>query len=392
NGTPFIAGMGAISVIPADWFQYYAGWVDTLEGTVPVSNDPTSLWYTRRVPFGVVGIITAYNAPMAFMGLKVAAALAAGNTVVVKPSELAPWAVLRFAEICREVGVPDGVVNILPGGREAGEALVSHPDVDRLTFTGGDQTARAIMGLAAQNLTPVTLELGGKSASIIFEDANIEAAAQLAIQGSSAFINGQACVAGARVLAQRSVYEQVTEALAAVSNMLPVGDPASPDTIIGPVISEHHCNRIMSIIDNAGQSEGAKVVCGGERVGGDFADGYFIKPTVVAGVTPDSSLAQNEVFGPVVSVTPFDTEEEAIAIANNSRYGLAGYVHTQNLGCAHRVAQSIDAGVISVNAPYMVPSNVPFGGMKASGFGREGGPEGIFEMTHSQSIQIGMGG
>ena len=391
NGTPFMAGMGAYSAIPADWFKYYAGWVDKLDGTAPVSNDPDSFWYTRRVPFGVVGLITAYNAPLAFMGLKVAPALAAGNTVVVKPSDLAPWGAIRFAEICREVGLPDGVVNILPGGREAGEALVTHPDVDRLSFTGGDQTARAIMGLAAQNLTPVTLELGGKSASVIFDDASIEAAAGLAIQGSIAFINGQACVAGARILAQRSVYEKVIEALAGVAGMLPVGDPGSQDTVIGPVINDHHCNRIMSIIDNARQS-GARLACGGERVGGEFADGYFIQPTVIADVTPDSSLAQNEVFGPVVSVTPFDTEEDAIAMANDSRYGLAGYVHTQNLGRAHRVAQSIDAGVITVNSAYMVPSNVPFGGMKNSGFGREGGPEGILEMTHSQSIQIGFSG
>lgn len=392
NGTPFIAGMGAFSAIPADWFKYYAGWIDKLEGTTPVSNDPTSFWYTRRVPYGVVGIISAYNAPMAFMGLKVAPALAAGNTVVVKPSELAPWAAIRFAEICREVGLPDGVVNILPGGREAGEALVSHPDVDRISFTGGDQTARSIMTLAAQNLTPVTLELGGKSASIIFDDANLEAAAGLAIQGSIAFINGQACVAGARILAQRSVYEQVNEILAGVAGALPVGDPSSPDTIIGPVINEHHCNRIMSVIDGAEKKDGARLVYGGDRVGGEFADGYFIRPTVIADVTPDSSLAQNEVFGPVVSVTPFDTEEEAIAIANNSRYGLAGYVHTENLGRAHRVAQSIDAGVITVNSPYMVPSNVPFGGMKSSGFGREGGPDGVLEMTHSQAIQISLGG
>lgn len=392
NGTPLIAGLGAISAIPADWFKYYAGWVDKLDGTVPVSSDPNSFWYTRRVPFGVVGIIAAFNAPMAFMGLKVAAALAAGNTVVVKPSELAPWAVLRFAEICREVGLPDGVVNILPGGREAGEALVSHPDIDRLSFTGGDQTARSIMTLAAKNLTPVTLELGGKSASVIFEDANLEQAAGLAIQGSIAFINGQACVAGARILVQRSVYEKVNELLAGVAGMLPVGDPGSMDTVIGPVINEHSCNRIMSIIDQATGKDGeARLVCGGERVGGEFANGYFIQPTVIADVTPNSSLAQNEVFGPVVSVTPFDTEEEAIAIANNSRYGLAGYVHTENLGRGHRVSQSIDAGLITVNSAYMVPSNVPFGGMKSSGFGREGGPEGIFEMTHSQSIQIGFG-
>lgn len=390
NGTPYMMGMIAVSHAPGEWFKYYAGWVDKLDGTTPVASDADAFWYTRRVPFGVVGLISAYNAPMCFMGLKAAPALAAGNTVVIKPDGLAPWAALRFAEICREVGLPDGVCNVLPGGREAGEALVSHPDVDRLSFTGGDKTARSVMTLAAQNLTPLTLELGGKSAAVIFEDADIESAAQLAVQGSIAFVNGQACIAGARILAQRSVYEKVAEAVANVTNALPVGDPGSQETVIGPVISEKHCNKILSMIDQATQRDGCRLVAGGERLGGEFANGFFVKPTVIADVAPDSMLAQEEVFGPVAHVTPFDTEEEAIAMANNSRYGLAGYVYTENLGRAHRVAQSIDAGVITVNSPYTMPSNVPFGGMKLSGFGRESGPDGIMEMTHCQAIQIGL--
>lgn len=391
NGTPVMAGIGVASAIPADWFKYYAGWIDKLEGAVPVSSDPANFWYTRRVPFGVVGVITAFNAPMAFMGLKVAAALAAGNTVVIKPSELAPWTVLRFAEICREAGLPDGTVNVVPGGLEAGQALVSHSGIDRLTFTGGDATARSIMTMAAENLTPITLELGGKSASIIFDDANIASAAALAVQGSIAFISGQACVAGSRILAHRSVYDEVVEAAAQVAQMLPVGNPSAPDTVIGPVINEHHCNRILSVIESATQNDGARLVCGGERAGGELAKGYFIQPTVIADVAHDSSLAQNEVFGPVASVTPFDTEDEAIAMANDSRYGLAGFVHTENIARGHRVAHAIDAGLITVNSNFAVPANVPFGGMKTSGFGREGGPDGILEMTHSQSIQIGIG-
>lgn len=390
-GTPVIAGVALSSAVPADWFRYYAGWVDKLEGTVPASFDPATFAYTRRVPFGVVALITAFNAPMAFVAMKVASAIGAGNTVVLKPSELAPWSVIRFAEICKEVGVPDGVINVIAGNAEAGAALVGHAGVDRISFTGGERTARAIMVAAAQQLTPVSFELGGKSASIIFEDANVEAAAGLCIQGSLALLSGQACIAGTRILAQRSVYPRVVEALAAMASALPIGDPSAPSTVIGPIINEHHCQRILGILDKEKASGSSKLVCGGARAGGELANGYFITPTVFADVDPASELAQEEIFGPVLAVTPFDTEEEALSIANHSRYGLAGYVHTENLGRAHRVAHGIEAGLITVNTPYTVAANLPFGGFKASGFGREGGADGILEMTHCQSILMRTG-
>ena len=390
-GTPIIAGVGLSSAVPADWFRYYAGWADKLDGRTPASYDESAFWYTRRVPFGVVAMIVAFNAPMAFIGMKVAAALAAGNVIVLKPSDLAPWSVLRFAEICQEVGLPDGVLNIVPGGQAAGEALVAHRDIDRISFTGSDTTARAIMRSAADTLTPVTFELGGKSANIIFDDAKLEASAGLVIQGSIALLSGQACIAGTRILVQRSVYKKMTELISAFAASLPIGDPRLPGTVVGPIINEFHCNRIMGVIERAQQQGEGKLVSGGKRVAGELAEGYFVPPTVFADVDPASKLAQDEVFGPVLAMIPFDTEEEAIRIANHSRYGLAGYVFTENLGRAHRVAQSIEAGVVTVNSPYMVPANVPFGGFKSSGFGREGGPDGIMEMTHCQSIQIGMG-
>lgn len=390
-GTPIIAGVALSSQVPTDWFRYYAGWVDKLEGTVPASFGEATFAYTRRVPFGVVALITAFNAPMAFVAMKVAPALAAGNTVVLKPSELAPWSVIRFAEICKEVGVPDGVVNVIPGNAQAGEALVTHKGIDRISFTGGERTARAIMVGAAQRLTPVSFELGGKSASIIFDDADIDQAVALSVQGSLCLLSGQACIAGTRILVQRSVYARVVEALAAMASALPVGDPRSANTVVGPIINEHHCKRILGVIEKEKAGGDSRLVCGGNRVGGSLASGYFIAPTVFADVHPDSELAQEEVFGPVLAVTPFDTEAQAIEIANNSRYGLAGYVFTESLGRAHRVSHSIEAGLVTVNTPFTVAANLPFGGFKASGFGREGGADGILEMTHCQSVLMGIG-
>lgn len=390
TGTPVIAGVGLASAVPANWFRYYAGWADKLDGRTPASNDENSFWYTRRVPYGVVGLVTAFNAPMAFVGMKVACALAAGNVVVLKASELTPWAVLRFAEICEEIGLPAGVLNVLPGAQEAGETLVQHPDVDRISFTGSDATAKIIMAQAAANLTPVSFELGGKSASIIFDDAKLEQAAGLSIQGSIALLSGQACIAGTRILVQRGVVDQVTELLCGIGGSLPVGDPRLQSTVIGPIVNQHHCNRIERVIERAEKNGEGRLVAGGRRAGGELADGFFLPATVFADVDPASPLAQDEIFGPVLSVIPFDTEEDALRIANDSRYGLAGYVFTENLGRAHRVAQGIEAGLITVNSAYTVPANVPFGGFKASGFGREGGEEGILEMTHCQSIQIGL--
>ncbi len=389
NGTPLLVGPSFSSDAPSTWFRYYSGWADKLEGAVSPA-DPNAFNFSCREPYGVVAAIVAFNAPMSFMGLKVAAALAAGNTVVIKPSDLAPWSVLRFGEICCEAGVPDGVVNVITGDGETGSSLVSHPDIDKISFTGGDATARAIMSAAAQNLTPLSLELGGKSASIILEDADVESAVSIALQVSLGVLSGQACIAGTRLLVQQSIYDRVCEALILGLSALKVGDPLEMTTHIGPVISEFHCNRILNAINDAEKRRDGKLIAGGTRLNGEFANGCFVDPAVFVDVDADSVLAQDEIFGPVLSITPFQTAEEAVAMANNSRYGLAAYIFTENLKLAHQMSKAIEAGSVCVNTLHAFPPSLPFGGMKSSGFGREGGLDGILDMTHSKAVQISL--
>jgi len=389
NGTPVVLGPSIASDTPSDWFRYYAGWADKLDGSVPPA-ETGMLCYTSREPYGVVAAIVAFNAPMSFMGLKLAAILAAGNTTVIKPSDLAPWSVLRFGEICLEAGIPDGVVNVVPGDGAAGKELVSHPGVDKISFTGGDTTARAIMAVAAENLTPLSFELGGKSASIIFEDAELETAISTALQISLITLSGQACIAGSRLLVQKSIYDAVCKALTEALPALTVGDPLDASTFMGPVINEFHCKRILQVIEEARTGGIGDLLGGGVRRGGDLANGYFIDPAIFVDVDPNSALAQNEIFGPVLSIIPFETEEDAIEIANNSKYGLSAYIFTRSLQKAQRTAQAVEAGCICINSPHTFPASLPFGGMKSSGFGREGGYDGIFEMTHSKAIQMSM--
>jgi aldehyde dehydrogenase (NAD+) len=388
NGTPFSFAAFVSSSTPAEWFRYYAGWADKLEGNVPPMLAGTGFNYSVRVPYGVIAVLIAFNVPMAFIGMKVAAALASGNCVVIKPSELAPWSALAFADICAEAGIPPGVVNVIPGGAESGRALVTHPGVDKVSFTGGSATAAVILAALAPTLKPATLELGGKSANIIFEDADLAVAVPSAIQASVALQSGQACIAGTRLLVQRSIYTGVLHKTQAIAASLAVGDPMELQTMMGPVISEFHCRRILDGVDRMAKEAQGTLVLRGDRKRGSLAAGYFLGPSVFGDVKPDSNLAQEEIFGPVLAVIPFDTEAEAIEIANNSRYGLAGYVFTQSLNRAMRVVSQIDAGTMSVNGANFLPANLPFGGFKMSGFGREGGQEGINDVTHSKSVQI----
>ncbi len=387
NGTPVVVGPSIASDAPAEWFRYYAGWADKFDGSVPPSGTET-FGFASREPYGVVAALVAFNAPMSFMGLKLAAALSAGNTVVVKPSDLAPWAVLKFGEICVEAGMPDGVVNIIPGDGETGKALVSNPMVDKISFTGGDATARSIMSAASRNLTPLSFELGGKSASIIFDDADIEQALTTALQISLITLSGQACIAGTRLLVQETIYDSVCELLRGALATLSVGDPLEESTFMGPIISEFHCNRILNVIEDAKKRKDGRLLGGGQRMNGDFASGYFVEPAIFVDVDENGWLAQNEIFGPVLSVIPFKSDEQAVNIANNSRYGLSAYIFTKDLRRAHRTARAIEAGCVCVNSPHTFPANLPFGGMKSSGFGREGGFDGIFDMTHSKAVQI----
>lgn len=387
NGTPRAFGSYVYGAAPADWFRYYAGWADKFEGrTIPVFPVP-SLNYTLHEPYGVIGVLTAFNAPMSFIGMKVAAALAAGNAVVLKPSELAPFSTVRFAELCIEAGLPAGLVNVVLGDGRVGAAVAGHEDVDKVTFTGGAPTARHILGQLAELVRPATLELGGKSAAIVFDDGNIDAAVATVMQNGVAMLAGQACLAPTRLLVERRIYDEVIDMVVDVAEDIEVGDPSDPSTLMGPLISEQHRDRVLGVIDTA-RSEGAgRLLIGGTRITeGELAAGFFVPPTVFADVDPFSSLAQQEVFGPVLSIMPFEDEGEAIRLANSTRYGLAGYLYTENLRRAHRVAAALQAGYVSINSFNMLPPSAPFGGYRQSGIGREGGLEGLLEMARTKNV------
>jgi aldehyde dehydrogenase (NAD+) len=385
NGTPasMTLYMGASAAI---WFDYYAGWIDKLVGDV--YSIPGMLDYTMLEPFGVVAIIPTWNGPLAQIGFKVAPALAAGCTVILKSPEVAPFSGTIFGEACLDAGIPPGVINVITGGPEAGDVLVRHPDVDKVSFTGGPETARLIQAACAESLTPLVLELGGKSANIVFEDANIGRTVGAVTAGITT-LSGQICVAPTRLLVQDSIYEEVKSQLAGAFNQVRLGNPFDPATTMGPVISGRACDRILEAIEEAGQS--SKLLVGGNRLTGELADGYFINPTVFVDVDPQSPLAQNEVFGPVLAVSRFSDEADAVHIANDSPYGLAAYVQTTDLSRAHRMASELDAGNISVNDGQSVAGPVaPFGGFKDSGYGKEGGLEGIMEYLRVKNISIGL--
>jgi aldehyde dehydrogenase (NAD+) len=387
GGSPFKGRPADGKWLAAEYFHYYAGWVDKLHGSTLPAYSARALDYTLPEPFGVVAILVPWNAPVVSAAMKVAPALAAGNCVVLKPSELGPFTPQLFGEICLDAGLPPGVVNIVTGGPEAGQALVGHRGVGKISFTGGGATAVRVLETAARNLTPVLLELGGKSANIVFADADLDAAAAMATQ--MGIVNGaaQGCNLPTRLIAHSSIYDELVRRVAERAAATKVGMPFEPGIQMGPVVNEAACKRILGVIDRA-SSEGARLVTGGARLGGDLADGFFIAPTLFADVDPASDLAQNEVFGPVQGAIRFDEEDEAVAIANGTSYGLAGYLWTSDLRRAHRVAAALDAGWIGVNGFPPMPPNAPFGGMKASGFGREGGLEGLLEFVRTKNVYI----
>ena len=391
NGAPCSFTPLLSSVIPAEFCSYYAGWVDKLHGEVVPVYPGDGLDYTLREPYGVVGVIIPWNGPMTSIGQKVIPAIAAGNTVVLKPPELAPFTSLVFHRICTAAGLPPGVLNVISGGPEAGEALVGHPGVGKITFTGGGATAEAVLRAAATNKTPVVLELGGKSANLVFADADLDAAVTMAVQYGIATLSGQACMLPTRLLVERSVYQEVLDEVVAVAESLPVGDPFDAGTMMGPVISARHCQRILDVIERARSAGEGTLLTGGERLGGSLADGYFLPPTVFGDVDPRSPLAQEEIFGPVLAVMPFDDEEHAISLANDTDYGLAGFIWTADVKRAHRTARALDAGYIGVNGMPLMPPTTPFGGYKQSGFGREGGLEGLLEFSRTKNVYVELG-
>jgi aldehyde dehydrogenase (NAD+) len=373
------------------YLRYYAGFVDKAHGlSTPVSN-LNDLNFVEREPYGVVGIIIPWNGPLYVIGLAVAPALAAGNAVVLKPPELAPLSSLRFGELCLEVGLPPGLVNVVPGGPEAGDALVRHPDVRKIHFTGGGPTARKITVAASANLTPVATELGGKSANLVFADADLDAAAQLAAFQGPLGQSGQSCACGSRILVQDSVYDAFMEKFVAVVEGASVGDPFDPAVMVGPVITQGAVDRILGVIDQAVDQKMGELVTGGARLAGELKDGYYISPTIFAGVDNHTPLAEVETFGPVVSVMRFSEESEAVRIANDTNFGLNAFLQTTNLTRAHRVARQLEAGSVWVNSGSDIIPQGPYGGYKQSGVGRAGGVEGLHEFQQIKNIRIAMG-
>ncbi len=378
----------AFPKIAADHLVYNAGWTDKVSGTVAASSEE-AFDYTLNEPYGVVALLIPWNAPLPSLGQLLGPALAVGNTVVLKPSELAPFTSLRIGELAYEAGFPPGVINVVPAGAEGGSALVREPGVHKIHFTGSGATARRVLAGALQNLTPVGLELGGKSALLVFPDADLMPAAQQAVSGA-VVLSGQGCINGTRVLIHKAVYDRFLSLMKGLMRRTTIGDPFDLRTAMGPVISAASCERIAGVIDVAMQSGKARLVTGGERLGGALADGYFIAPTLFAEVDNNSDLAQNEIFGPVVACMSFDTEEKAVQLANDTHYGLAAYVHTNDLRRAHRVAGQLAAGCIWVNGIATISPAAPFGGNKESGYGRVGGREGIREFSRSRNVWISM--
>jgi aldehyde dehydrogenase (NAD+) len=388
NGTPaaIVGGMVASAV---EWTRYYAGWTDKIAGELSSSlaSGVGELNYTLLEPYGVIGIIITWNGPLISLAMKIPAALAAGCTVVCKPSELTPFSAELFADLVAEAGFPAGVCSMLPGDPAAGEALVVHPKVRKVSFTGGPATASKILHACADTMKPATLELGGKSANIVFDDAELDLACGIGTMMSVGVLSGQGCAFPTRMLVHHSIYEDVVDRVSAVAKGIPVGDPWDPAVLAGPVVNEAALERILGMIERA-QEDGARLVTGGSRIGGDLAAGYFIEPTVFADVDPESELAQNEVFGPVLAITPFSDEEEAIRIANSTRYGLSGYVQTQNLSRALRVAEELVTGEVLINGAANLRVQRPFGGIGISGMGKEGGRLGVEEFLRVKSVGI----
>ena len=372
NGKPIKYSTASDVPLTADHFRYFAGWASKIEGeTIPVSI-PNMLTYTLREPLGVVGQIIPWNFPLQMASWKLAPALACGNTVVLKPAEQTPLTALRLGELICEAGFPDGVVNIVPGfGATAGAALSAHPDVDKIAFTGSTEVGKKILQASVGNLKKVTLELGGKSPNIIFPDADMKYAARGALNAIY-FNSGQVCTAGSRLFVHRAVYDEVVSQLTALANQMRVGVGADPATDMGPVISQEQLDRVTGYIA-AGTRDGAIATTGGERVGGDLASGYFVRPTVFDQVRDEMTIAQEEIFGPVVVAMPFEELEEVAARANQSIYGLAAGIWTSDIKKAHKMVSLLKAGVIWVNTYNQFDAAAPFGGYKQSGYGREMG-------------------
>ncbi|MBY6683419.1 aldehyde dehydrogenase [Rhodococcus sp. BP-316] len=386
NGRPITETRAQLSRVP-EWFRYNAGLLAAQRDGVLPSDGPY-LTYQRRTPLGVCGIITPFNHPALILARSLSAALATGNTVVIKPSELTPLTTLAIARIVSEAGVPDGVVNVVTGGREAGIRLTQHPDVAKITLTGGTEAGRSAAVATAGRFARITAELGGKTPVVVFDDQDPVVAAEGA--AFAAFVaSGQSCVAGARFLVQRGVYDRFVEALAARADAIRLGDPADTSTQMGPLISAVQRQKVLSYID-IGHQDGARLVAGGgvPELPDALQGGFFLRPTVFADATNSMRVSQEEIFGPVAVVVPFDTEAQAVEMANDNRFGLGAAVWTRDLARAHRVADALESGMVWINDHHRLEPSLPWGGTKESGTGKDAGTESFDDFTWIKTVVV----
>ena len=374
------------------WFRYFGGLADKIEGRVIPIDKPGVFNFTREEPLGVVAAITPWNSPLLLAAWKLAPALAAGNTVVWKPSEYSSVSALAFGKLFEKAGFPPGVVNILSGyGNDVGEPLISHPDVAKVAFTGGDRTGERVYQQAARGIKHVTLELGGKSANIVFDDADLDHAVNGVVSGIFA-ATGQTCIAGSRALIHRSVHDAFVDRLVSLAGTARIGDPLHPDTQVGPITTRPQYEKVLEYIGIA-KGEGAKCrLGGGPAARPECGSGWFVEPTVFTGVRPEMRIANEEVFGPVLSIIPFDSEDEAVRIANDTIYGLAAGVWTTSMRRALEMSERLEAGTVWVNTYRAVSYMSPFGGYKRSGIGRESGADAIHEYLQTKSVWIDISG
>jgi phenylacetaldehyde dehydrogenase len=387
NGKPMWEAEAVDIALTIELLRYYAGWTTKIDGKVLPNSIPGMFTVAKREPIGVVAAITPWNFPLLEVGYKLGPALAAGCTIVVKPSELAPLSTLRLMELVNEAGFPPGVVNVVIGGPEVGAALVHHPGVRKIAFTGQTATGKEIMRTAVDGLKRVTLELGGKSPNIVFADADLEAATSGAF-GGIFFNQGQACVAGSRLFVEAPIADELVARVADRAGKIRLGSGLDPDTQMGPLITAAHRARVKGYVD-AARNEGVDVVAGGDEASVDGLEGgFFLEPTVLSGVRNEMKVAQEEIFGPVLSVIPWKDEDELVALANGVDYGLAAGIWTSDVSAAMRVADRLDAGTVWINTYGMFDVAVPFGGRKHSGFGKELGEEALEPYLHSKSVWV----
>ncbi|MFL9942319.1 aldehyde dehydrogenase family protein [Paraburkholderia graminis] len=379
-GSPVAASLGRVGAA-ADLFRYYAGWVTKIHGTTSPTDDSRFI-YMLREPMGVCALINAWNVPIVMAASKLGPALACGNTAILKPAEQAPLSTVRLAELIHELGLPPGVVNVVPGfGATAGAAMSAHPDIDKIAFTGSTGVGKQILQASAGNMKKVTLELGGKSPNIIFPDADLDRAVDAAV---IAFCrnSGQICSAGTRLFVHESLHDEIAQRISAIASQYRIGSPLRQDTQMGPLVSQRQMERVLSYVDS-GKSDGARLNTGGQRVG-DV--GYFVQPTVFSNVSNDMRIAQEEIFGPVLSIIPFRDEEDAVLKGNDTLYGLAAAVWTRDIGRAHRIARALKSGRVWINTYAETDAVMSIGGYKQSGYGREMGAESIEAYTQTKSV------